>query len=189
MSDLIDRQAAINAVCMEWCGVKHQDCKHPFDVEEGDYYWCDGCETVLRTLPDLSPAQPERLTDDDFEAIRIHLNAHKENLCNQRRWEEAEEYQRIIDRFMAFASAQQDCTECPDYDNETHSCPKYCDVIRKTLEEAKQERTGRWIQHEDSEDMFLAFLTPYHCSECGAVCRDIHDKWCYGCGARMEGEG
>ena len=53
-----------------------------------------------------SSAQPERLTDDDFETIRIHLNAQKERLCNQKRWEEAEEYQRIIDRFMAFASAQ-----------------------------------------------------------------------------------
>lgn len=50
--------------------------------------------------------EPERLTDDDFEAIRIHLNAYKEKLCNQRRWEEAEEYQRIIDRFMSFASAE-----------------------------------------------------------------------------------
>ena len=48
----------------------------------------------------------ERLTDDDFETIRIHLNAQKEKLCNQQRWEEAKEYQRIIDRFMAFASAQ-----------------------------------------------------------------------------------
>lgn len=51
-------------------------------------------------------AQPERLTDDDFETIRIHLNAYKEKLCNQRRWKEAEEYQRIIDRFIAFASTQ-----------------------------------------------------------------------------------
>ena len=51
-------------------------------------------------------AQPERLADDDFETIRIHLNACKEKLCNQGRWEEAREYQRIIDRFMEFASAQ-----------------------------------------------------------------------------------
>jgi len=51
-------------------------------------------------------AQPERLTDDDFETIRIHLSAIKEKLCNQHRWKEAEEYQHIIDRFMTFASAQ-----------------------------------------------------------------------------------
>ena len=63
-------------------------------------------------------AQPERLTDDDFETIRIHLNAYKEKLCNQQRWKEADEYQRIIDRFMAFASAQPE--PCEDT-----SCP-YC---------------------------------------------------------------
>ena len=59
-------------------------------------------------------AQPERLTDDDFETIRIHLNAQKEKLCNQQRWEEANEYQRIIDRFMAFASAQPEIVLCKD---------------------------------------------------------------------------
>ena len=66
----------------------------------------DGYARVLSMVKRLPSAQPERLTDDDFETIRIHLNAFKENLCNQRRWKEAEEYQRIIDRFMAFASAQ-----------------------------------------------------------------------------------
>ena len=58
-TDAISRRAAIDAVCMEWCNVKHQDCKHSFDDEKDDYYWCDGCETVLRTLPDLPSAQPE----------------------------------------------------------------------------------------------------------------------------------
>lgn len=100
MDDLISRQAAIDAVCMEWCGVKHQDCKHPFDVEKGDYYWCDGCETVLRTLPDLP-------------------------------------------------SAQQDCADCPEYDHKTHSCPRYCDVIRQTVEEAqKSTYTIDYVHHE-----------------------------------------
>ena len=60
---------------------------------------------AIRNLPS---AEPERLTDDDFETIRIHLNALKETLCNQQRWKEANEYQRIIDRFMAFASAEPD---------------------------------------------------------------------------------
>ena len=68
--------------------------------------FCDPYPRVIEALEDLPSAQPERLTDDDFETIRIHLNAFKENLCNQRRWKEAEEYQRIIDRFMSFASAQ-----------------------------------------------------------------------------------
>ena len=70
-------------------------------------------EKALEMLPS---AEPERLTDDDFETIRIHLNAQKEKLCNQKRWEEAEEYQRIIDRLMAFASAESErhltCKNC-----------------------------------------------------------------------------
>ena len=87
MSDLISRKEAIKAV---------------------KFYetFCDPYPRVIEALEDLPSVQPERLTDDDFETIRIHLNAFKENLCNQRRWKEAEEYQRIIDRFMAFASAQ-----------------------------------------------------------------------------------
>ena len=82
-------------------------------------------------------------------------------------------------------SAQQDCTECEEYDQTTHSCPRYCDVIRKTLEEAKQERTGRWIEYDNS-----------HCE-----CPFCHVEWSYfdnevecfnycpNCGARLEGEG
>lgn len=66
----------------------------------------------IRTVEELPSAQPERLTDDDFETIRIHLIAWKERLCNQRRWKEAEEYQRIIDRFMAFASAEPEIIRC-----------------------------------------------------------------------------
>ena len=66
--------------------------------------WNDAV-SLVGSMPSV---QPERLTDDDFETIRIHLNAYKEKLCNQQRWEEAEEYQRIIDRFMAFASARKE---------------------------------------------------------------------------------
>ena len=80
-------------------------------IEVADAVWSvTGDKNVAKIwdqLKDLPSAQPERLTDDDFETIRIHLSAHKEKLCNQQRWEEAEEYQRIIDRFMAFASAQR----------------------------------------------------------------------------------
>lgn len=67
-----------------------------------------GISLAWNEILKIPPAQPERLTDDDFEAIRIHLNAYKEKLCNQQRWKEAEEYQRIIDRFMEFASARQE---------------------------------------------------------------------------------
>ena len=97
-------------------------------------------------------------------AIDEVLNLNVENRVS---WRDA-----VIDTIDVLPSAQPDCAECPEYDHEAHSCQTYCDVIRRTVEEAKQKRTGRWINN--------------HCSECGAVCRDIRDKWCYGCGARME---
>ena len=84
--DCISRQAAIDAAKEE--------------LDNGTFY------DIPSKIEYLPSAQPERLTDDDFETIRIHLSAHKEKLCNQRRWKDAEEYQRIIDRFMSFASAQ-----------------------------------------------------------------------------------
>lgn len=101
MNDLISRQAAIDAlVKLEELAPTARHLSAIYD-----------CEDVIKELPS---AQPERLTDDDFETIRIHLNAYKEKLCNQRRYEEANEYQRIIDRFMAFASAQPEIIRCKD---------------------------------------------------------------------------
>lgn len=109
MADLIDRQKAIRNICNE-------DCHQPIP--------CKWKCIAIEELEGLPSVQPERLTDDDFETIRIHLNAFKENLCNQRRWKEAEEYQRIIDRFMAFTSTQPRKGEWIDYSDEGFvECP------------------------------------------------------------------
>lgn len=94
MSDLTSKQAAIDAI------ERTKTARSP----DGEIYVAKiNAQMNIQALPSV---ETERLTDDDFETIRIHLNAYKEKLCNQRRWEEAEEYQRIIDRFMAFASAE-----------------------------------------------------------------------------------
>lgn len=76
MNDLISRQAAIKMFLDE------------------------GMPTAAVYIERMPPAQSSILTNDDIETIRIHLNAYKENLCNQKRWNEAEEYQRIIDRLI-----------------------------------------------------------------------------------------
>lgn len=92
MSDYISRQAAIDALDKRFDSIPMEQTTEIL--------------LLRKDLRDLQSVQPERLTDDDFETIRIHLNAYKEELCNQRRWKEAGEYQRIIERFMAFTSAQ-----------------------------------------------------------------------------------
>ena len=106
MGDLISRQAVIK-ICNSAIGL--------WEEQLGSGQLGFGALVVVRdNIADLPSAEPERLTDDDFETIRIHLNAQKEKLCNQRRWEEAEEYQRIIDRFMALASAEPEIIRCRD---------------------------------------------------------------------------
>lgn len=41
-----------------------------------------------------------RLTKEELQTIRIHMNAYKEGLCNQGRYGEAEDYQIIVDKLV-----------------------------------------------------------------------------------------
>lgn len=103
-------------------------------------------------------------------------------------WSTVEVKYFVVDMLEKLPSVQQDCTECEDYDSETKSCPKYCDVIRRTLEEAKQERTGRWI-HDGYA--FKGGIDWMHCSECGhkdCWSAATRTPFCAWCGAKMEGE-
>lgn len=137
--DTISRRMAINA--LESIG--------SLDTEADKKY----ARSVFEALPS---AQPERLTDDDFETIRIHLDAYKEKLCNQGRWKEAKEYQRIYDRFMAFASTQVDRPQ------------------------------GEWIGEADGyADGELVYDT-WYCSNCGYVVDDDEPptwNYCPNCGS------
>ena len=111
MGDLISRQAAIDAIKGLIDSMLETDTIGFYEIEN-----------VLFELPS---AQPEHLMDDDFETIRIHINAYKEGLCNQHRWEEAKEYQRIIDRFMTFASAQSEQQHERKFQNIVVEYPSY----------------------------------------------------------------
>ena len=132
-----------------WYDRERSHCKRGGDFEDACY--------AIENAPTI---QPEQLTDDDFETIRIHLSAYKEHLCNQHRWEEAEEYQRIIDRFMALASAQM-----------------------------KKGKWIRIVKHHKDNTKEYDYY-PIRCSECGAIrkigWRDA--RFCPNCGAYMETE-
>lgn len=52
-------------------------------------------------------AVPVKLTEEEINTIRIHMNAHKETLCNQHRWKEAEEYQQIVDKLDKMINAER----------------------------------------------------------------------------------
>ena len=66
-------------------------------------------ENDIREMIDMMPtvdAVPS-LTKEEIETIRIHMNAHKETLCNQHRWKEAEEYQQIVDKLETMMDAER----------------------------------------------------------------------------------
>ena len=182
LADCISRQAAIDALAEDMPSAYTPDGSHPAD--EGIFMAQEIYADCIQTLKELPSAQPERLTDDDFETIRIHLNAFKEKLCNQRRWEEAEEYQRILDRFMTFASAQPELT---DEDKRlitqlrSYHNGSYAKVIDKLIASTQQMRKkGKWIK--------ISPANIYECSECGkyVMANDIYAyKFCRGCGADM----
>lgn len=43
MRERIYKSQAVDAICLEWCDCKNKDCKHVFDPEHDDDYFCDGC--------------------------------------------------------------------------------------------------------------------------------------------------
>jgi len=109
MDDTISRQAAIEAIKEDKIDLTNPNVVAVFKAT-GDFEKVETqamtCDRHIKILKELPSAQPEHLTDDDFETIRIHLSAFKERLCNQHRWKEAEDYERLIGRFISFASAQ-----------------------------------------------------------------------------------
>lgn len=81
------------------------------------------------------------------------------------------------------------CTDCKEYDNERHCCPRWNRVIRETLKDVQPERkTGKWIWLSSTYDRVPCEMR-FMCSEChhevithdGRPC----EKFCPNCGAEM----
>lgn len=158
MKDLIDRADALmylNSIryVVFMCGSQHDALQI--------------IKKAIKCIQDLPSAEPERLTDDDFETIRIHLNAYKEKLCNQHRWKEAEEYQRIIDRFMAFASAQPKRKIGKWIEKEVIHGEDAQDITEE-WQSCKCSVCGRY----DTRPYLYYFIEPNYCSWCGAEIRE-----------------
>jgi hypothetical protein len=72
------------------------------------------------------------------------------------------------------------CTNCREYDQEKHCCPRYNKVIRNAVEEIKQPKMGHWISYWDEE----ARCYVYKCPECGNK-QPFDTKCCWECGTRL----
>lgn len=49
------------------------------------------------------------------------------------------------------------CTECKEYDKDKHYCPKWCDVIKSTIEDARADERAK-INDELSEVQQILIL-------------------------------
>jgi len=66
----------------------------------------------------------ERLTKDELDAIYLAIKALEQEPCyNPDEW----------------------CHDCKEYDHDKHCCPRFNRVIRNTVEEIKEPKTGYWI--------------------------------------------
>ena len=77
MSDLIDRQKAIDAICNAWCGNSYNRCIHP--RRKTQFYYYDGCYDV-EELEKLPPVQPKRAKKNPVAILpdeQIHCNQCK----------------------------------------------------------------------------------------------------------------
>ena len=147
MSDLIDRQSVLNA----------------FDywVKSPMLNYTNGLVRLREMFEELPPVnQTQCLTDDDKETIRIHLGAFKEELCNQHRWDEAKEYEGIIDRLMHLPPVKP------------------------------EQKMGRWIEREDAfgDTFYNCSACGEMWSTIDGNPWDNGMDYCPNCGAKMEVE-
>ena len=96
-----------------------------------------------------------------------------------------------IDAIKNLPSAEPDfnewCTDCKEYDQERHCCPRYNRVIREALDAVEKPKTGKWIHDEPKDAIEAIFLARPKCSECGfEIAYETH--FCPNCGADMRGE-
>lgn len=103
---------------------------------------------------------------------------------------------RILDIIEAEPELDEWCTDCKEYDQKRHCCPRFRRVIREVAEEVRQnarptidadpERHGRWIQKNGMETGMERPFKYYVCSCCDRA-NYIKENYCPNCRAKMDG--
>ncbi len=113
MSDLIDRQAAIDAIYNAFC-----------------YAYCDNCEKGMDENLCGDCHRKYQNWSASKESIKNALNKIVPSVIDEMPTVEPDEQIKSFDEW---------CTDCKEYDSERHCCPRWNRVIRQTLNDIKKE--------------------------------------------------
>ena len=159
--DLIDRQAAIDALTHKWNGM----VTSVFDV--------------INSLPSAQPDLDEWCTDcKEYDKER--------NSCP--RWnrvikETLNDLQEERKTQLSEESTTSDCISRQAAIDEIRKCRFVVDAIERIRGLPSAQREGKWIK--DREEWFTDY--PYKCTYCGKYSRARY-HFCPNCGADMRGE-
>lgn len=133
MRDLIERQAAIDA----------------FMTATSDGDKAEWCKWVLTQVPSAQPNLQQTCNQLATDCIsrQAAIDVLEERLQSNGYTNVAlvSELNKSIGYMMQLPSTQPErrfdewCTDCKEYDNERHCCPRFNHVIRTTLQEVQQE--------------------------------------------------
>ena len=131
MSDLISRSKAIRWVKAE--------C-NPYGKPTLDY---ESGIKVIEHLERMPSAQPEKRTEERTETHACDLIDRQEAIDEINKLEYPSSLVDVKRIIMELPSAQPDldewCTDCSEYDQERHCCPRFNKVIREALKEVKKD--------------------------------------------------
>lgn len=170
MDDLISRKRALEEMTFS-SGIE-QDCVLYVPLRDVNNH--------LKSLP--SEAYLQTIATERYKDLCEYFGDREDPILTDRR-----EFKRWLDRVrwhvkkvdeLTKRSEDEWCTECKEYDNEKHYCPRFRKVIRRTVQEIEEERKkGKWLLTD----------TMYACNKCHSVFYET-SPFCPNCGADMRGE-
>jgi len=97
-----------------------------------------------------------------------------------------------VEAINGVPSAQPDfnewCTDCKEYDQERHCCPRYNRVIREALDAVEKPKTGKWIVDNVETEHCSVCKHRFYISALFAVGGNDEPPSCPNCGADMRGD-
>ena len=146
MSDLIDRQAAIDTFLTELTKRERKNFLHTWSTVEVKYFVAD----MLEKLPSAQPVNIAKLQPNcnqvasdciSRQAMINEINLHVGILYDSPTLVESLKL-LVWSLPSALPKLDEWCDDCKEYDQERHCCPRWNRVIRQTLDDVGQ---SRWI--------------------------------------------